>query len=104
MDMKNKITVDEDMLAEIFEGLEDCLENAANEPVAVMSENETFVVMTLEAFECLHNQAEQKPFISVFLQQLEDLSVEQLEHILALTNSQLTIKTAKEYFCGEDLA
>lgn len=106
MNIKNKTTINEDMLAEIFEGLEDCLENATDEPVAVMTENETFVIMTLEDFNFLQNKKQDElsePYIKSFLETLEGLSAEELGHILTLANSQLNIKMAKEFFCRKEM-
>ncbi|WP_313523827.1 hypothetical protein [Anaerotignum sp.] len=105
MNIKNVFHIDEESIAELFSNLEQCLACMEDEPAAVMTEDETFVIMTAEDFHYLQIQMANKQsqaHIATFLEMLEGLSIEELEHILTLANSQLTIKMARKYFVREE--
>ena len=101
MDIKNVLHIDEESIAELFGNLEQCFACMEDEPAAVMTEDETFVIMKAEDFYYLQMQIanrQSQAHIATFLEMLEGLSIEELEHILTLANSQLNIRMAKEYF------
>ena len=100
MNKKIEMEIEEETMHNFFLGLEQCLND---EEMAPEQEN-ILVVMTIDDFEYLRSHKQDKPFIAMFLEQLEDFSVEQLEHLLSLTTSQLNIKTAKKFFCGKETA
>ncbi|GLB30942.1 hypothetical protein LAD12857_28650 [Lacrimispora amygdalina] len=100
MNKKIEMEIEEETMHNFFLGLEQCLND---EEMAPEQEN-ILVVMTIDDFEYLRSHEQDKPFIAAFLEQLEDFSVEQLEHLLSLTTPQLNIKTAKKYFCGKETA
>ncbi len=103
MNMKNAPTIDNEAVAEFFGNLEECLENMVDSHYEQI-EGKTFVIMTARDFYYLRNCQAQQPFINLLLEQLEDFSIQQLEHIRTLATSQLNIKMARDYFERKELA
>lgn len=103
MNMKNTPTIDNEAVAEFFENLEECLEKMVDSPYEQI-EGETFVIMTARDFHYLQSRQTQLPFMNLFLEQLEDFSIQQLEHIRTFATSQLNIKMARDYFERKELA
>lgn len=100
LELKAVIKMDMETACELFVGLDDCMMLVEDEPVAITTEEETYVIMTSDDFHYL--QASHTP-TSVFnlscdmIDGLETLSVSELETILSLVSSQLNIKLAKQY-------
>lgn len=53
MNIKNVLHIDEESIAELLGNLEQCLACMEDEPAAVMTEDESFVIMTAEDFHYL---------------------------------------------------
>jgi len=107
--MENKKTtiLREETANGLLKGLEDYLINDGNESDIGDETESSHIVISIEDLLLLqkHLQKENEQlFIATFLNQLEDFSAEQLEHIISLATSQLNIKMARDYFEGRELA
>lgn len=101
LELKTIIKMDMETAEEMFAGLESCIDMVEDEqPVGIFTEDETYVVMTAEDFTYLKNSHTPTSVFSLscdMIDELETLSIGELEIILSLVSSQLNIKMARQY-------
>lgn len=100
LELKAILNTDMEAICELFAGLYDDAMLMEDEPVEISTEEETYVIMTADDFQLLkesHTTTMRFNLSCDMMDELESLSVMELETILTLVSSQLNIKLAKQY-------
>ena len=101
LNLKTVIELDVETVYDIFNAFQDGFEVVEAEPVAIITEEETYVIMTADDFHHLQNESKEREEHHTFmdmLELLEILDVEELEHMIDLAKSHINIRMAKRYF------
>ena len=96
-----EIDMETETIYDIFDKLQGGIDVIEDEPVAIVTEDETYVIMTADDFRYIQNVAN-NPLKGILsdgiLNELEILNINELETLISLLSSQLNLKMAKQYW------